>query len=320
MDAHKWNAWMHEHECSFLQSWEWGEFQRQYGRTIDRIHGKGWAVQLLGYALPAGRLYLFAPYGPVTAHGDYSAELLDKIQAVARKRKAIFLRYEHTDNIFNGRQVKHVHPEYTHVVDVHDPEKMLADMKSKWRYNIRLAERKGVSTRISTSMEDVDAVYSLLENTAKRQGIHIHPKSYYQLMVSELQDNTMTSIYIAELDGKVIAGNIMVAYGSTMTYVHGGTDHEYRAVMAPHLLQWRAMEDAAAAGMKHYDFFGIAPAKELEDNADHPWAGITRFKQGFGGHDVHVSSTYEIPFNRVWYNAYRTLGRAVSSTVRKIRT
>ncbi len=299
MDAVQWNTFIQEHDGSFLQSWQWGRFQERYGHTVIRLQKDQLAIQLIVHTLPAGRTYLFSPYGPV-GHANFMSGLLDLITAEATKHKAVFWRYENLHEAIGGNKAHDIHPHYTWVTPLVDSETMLANMKSKWRYNIRLAERKGVTVRVSSDVKDVRIVHELLSNTAQRQGISIHLQMYYQLMLDELGPDGMAKLYLAEHDGNVVAANLMIGFGSTMTYVHGGSNHEYRSLMAPHALQWKAMMDAYEAGYTQYDFFGIAPPDQL----DHPWAGITRFKQGFGGELREYSGTYEVPLNKMWYNAY----------------
>jgi len=110
-------------------------------------------------------------------------------------------------------------------------------------------------------------------------------------------------LYIAEREGVPLAAAIVAYYGDTATYLHGGSSYEHRALMTPHLLHWQAMRDAKAAGMRWYDFGGIeppksAPSSELQATS---WAGMTRFKQGFGGEVVHDPPTMDLVFRPNWY-------------------
>lgn len=303
MTQTEWNQYITDHQGSFLQSWEWGEFQKAYGRPVERLRCGTTAMQIIVHSLPAGRTYLFSPYGPVGCFASDAADVTDSIQTLATRYKAIFWKYERCQNIYGGTATSEIHPQYTALLHLADPDIMLEAMKPKWRYNIRLAERKLVTVRTSTALQDMDSAFDLLSATAQRQGIRIHPKSYYQLLLEKLGTTGMAKLYLAEYDGKVIAANVMIGFGKTMTYVHGGTDHTYRQLMAPHLLQWQAMVDASSAGYTVYDFFGVAPP----DQPNHPWAGITRFKMGFGAKLHEYDGTFEIPLNTMWYNAYRMI-------------
>ncbi|MFH0818748.1 MAG: peptidoglycan bridge formation glycyltransferase FemA/FemB family protein [Patescibacteria group bacterium] len=309
LDKAKWNEWVQKNNGSFLQSWQWGAFQYSYGRNVEYL-----AVEeenkikagtlLIKYALPAGRFYYFSPYGPI----KYHEEILENIRDKANKEKVIFWRYESEGP--SGNQVKALHPQTSLILNMQAKSEgiLLNEMKSKTRYNIKLAQKKDVKIRVSTDMKDLDIFYDLISATARRQKINIHPKSYYQAMLHTLEADGMLKIYLAEYEGKALAANMMIFFEPTVTYLHGGTSDSHRELMAPHLLQWQAICDALHQGYKYYDFFGIADS----DDPAHPWAGITRFKKGFGGEIITHYGTWEMPLNTLWYNAYR-----VSKKLRK---
>lgn len=293
MDANTWDSFILQQHGSFLQSWAWGEFQATYGRPVERILTTAGAVQYFIYPLAFGKTYLFSPYGPV-----------GHITKLPSHPNAIFWRYERGGIAFGGKAVHSIHPQHTWILPLQSPDQLLAAMKPKWRYNIRLAEKKGVQIHVSQDPTDVNRLYPLLQTTAQRQGIKLHPKKYYELMVQQLGQAGLLHLYLAEYHGKIIAGNIMVGFGETMTYLHGGSDHAYHTVMAPHLLQWRAIQAARQAGYTSYDFFGIAPANQPH----HPWTGITRFKQGFGGQLVSYPGTFDLALQPMWYTMYTIYG------------
>lgn len=304
-NKNQWNEFVMKNHGSFLQSYEWANFQYHFGREVDflAVENAGEIIagtSIIKYDLPANRHYFFSPYGPVVSHAD----ILDEIQKIAAKKKVIFWRYEQKQEI-DEHKVKAVHPEHTLLLDIltKGEEKLLSEMKSKTRYNIHLAEKKGVKIKISNDIKDLDFFYDLVQKTAERQKVNFHSKLYYQTMFHELIDSQMLKLYLAEYQNKIIAANLIVNFNDTVTYLHGGTDNDYRDVMAPHLLQWRAICDAMYAGYKYYDFFGIAPS----DDPHHPWAGITRFKKGFGGYEKIFSGTYEYALNNLWYRAYRLI-------------
>lgn len=300
MHAKEWDAFILQHNGSFLQSWAWGEFQAAYGRAVERIRTPTGAAQCIVHALPFGKSYLFSPYGPV---GDETTVAVN-IQQMAQKHNAIFWRYERGGEKVGGTLAHEIHPQHNWVLQLTAPDTLLAQMKPKWRYNIRLAEKKGVRVHVSQDPRDIDQLYPLLQTTANRQHIRLHPKKYYTLMLEKLEKNNQAKLYLAEYNNSMIAGNIMMSFGTRMTYLHGGTDYTYHAVMAPHLLQWQAILDAHQAGFTSYDFFGIAPPNE----PNHPWAGITRFKQGFGGERMSYPGTYELALQPMWYTMYTLYG------------
>jgi len=298
----QWNDFVKQNHGSFLQSYEWGQFQKNYGRNVQCLgvmeNQKIIAGTLLiKYPLPLSRFYFFSPYGPVV----HQPLLFSEIKKQATKDNIIFWRYEH-QILVGSREVKDVHPKYTWILNLQNKtrEQLLKEMKPKTRYNIRLAEKKGVIVRTSTDLADIDIFYGLIKQTAERQKIGIFPKKYYQTMLANLASSGFLKIYLAEYQGQVLAANLMVFFNKTATYLHGGTSYKHHEVMAPQLLQWQAIQDALQSGHEEYDFFGIAE----NDNPQHAWAGITRFKKGFGGQSKKYSGTYEIPLNKMWYNIY----------------
>jgi lipid II:glycine glycyltransferase (peptidoglycan interpeptide bridge formation enzyme) len=120
-------------------------------------------------------------------------------------------------------------------------------------------------------------------------------------MAKTLGSSKILRVLVAEGDGQPLAAMLLIRYGDTATYSHGASSDNARNLMAPHLLQWKAIEEAKADGFKLYDFRGIA----LSDDPTHPWAGITRFKAGFGGRVVRYAGTYDLPLRKSLYFSYR---------------
>ena len=297
-DKKEWNDFIQRQAGSFLQSHEWGAFQSSFGRQAQYLtvidNNKIIAgTLLLKYNLPFGQIYYFSPYGPIIYH----ELLLDYIKKQAIKDKAIFWRVENA-GITGGLKVKDVHPRQTLILDLKNKseEDILKQMKQKTRYNIRLAEKKGVKIKVSQDMKDIDIFYGLIKQTATRQKISVFPKKYYQTMAQTLGQSGFLKIYLAEYQGKILAANLIVFFNDTVTYLHGGTTYEQHEVMAPHLLQWKSIQDALHNGYQYYDFFGIDDAR---------WPGVTRFKMGFNGQVKNYSGTHELPLNKMWYNTYR---------------
>lgn len=281
---------MGKSHSSFLQSAAWAEMQAAYGRKVKTIQQGEITIQAIRYPLPAGQWYWFIPQGPCPT------------DLGALNDGALFVRYEPTVKPLQGqsknKHVADVHPSTTLITPLTKPETMLAECKQKTRYNIRLAEKKGVTVQTT---DNVELFYQLLHSTAKTQGIRLHAKDYYETIFKVLGQYDMVKLYLAYYQDQPVATAMVIYHEQTATYLHGGSDHEQRAVMAPHALHWQIMQDAQAAGYQHYDWFGIAPA----DQPEHPFAGITRFKVGFGGEVVTRPGTYEHPLRPLWYTAYR---------------
>lgn len=200
-----------------------------------------------------------------------------------------------------------IQPPDTVVLDLRpDEETLLSRMKSKWRYNVRLATKKGVRIRLSTNetMEnDVRAFYALYRITAERDRIAIHPFEYYRRFLNlDPESEPHRELLCAEHEGEMIAA-IMTARTSTRaTYVFGAASDSKRNLMPAYGLQWEAITRAKAAGCREYDFFGIPPS----DDPSHHMHGLYRFKTGFGGTHVTMPGTIDADLRPIRSAAYRS--------------
>jgi lipid II:glycine glycyltransferase (peptidoglycan interpeptide bridge formation enzyme) len=189
-------------------------------------------------------------------------------------------------------------------------EENLAGMKQKTRYNIRLAEKKGVHVSHNTQhiTHNINEFLKLVKITAKRDGITAHPENYYRKMFETIP-NEVLKLYVAEYEGKTIAANLVLFFGKTATYMHGASDNEHRNVMAPYLLQWQQILDAKKKGCERYDFGGVKISHNMEHVTHNNWAGITKFKTGFApdAKPIEFSGCYDIILNPVRYMLYRLL-------------
>ena len=199
-------------------------------------------------------------------------------------------------------------PDTTQVDLTRTEEEILAAMKSKWRYNINLAARKGVVVQKtvldSSSIEKaVDIFYDLYKETSARDGIAMHAKSYYkdllELSAQEAQkgsDVPQVSLYVASHEGDKL-GAIMTLFSKTESvYLYGCSSNKKRNLMPNFLLQWTAMKDAKAYGSRYYDMYGMPPT----DDPSHPMHGLYLFKTGFGGRNVHRAGSYDVPLKGIY--------------------
>lgn len=329
-DKKIWNEFIGSQDLSqFLQSWEWGEFQQSLGRKIWRLavcnnSDISAAALVVKRFLPLAKSYLYCPRGPILANDkDVLGLLMDRIKQIAKKENAIFWRIELTSqsqilnlksSIHGFQAVSPVQPKDTLILDLtKSEEELLSEMHQKTRYNIRLAERKGVKIRImnpfgpnsgrgqESRIGDIEEFLKLLHQTTGRDKFRPHPDEYYRKSLKQFSGD-FVKLYLAEYQNKVIAANIVIFFGDTATYAHGASSNEYRNVMAPHLLQWRQIQDAKRLGYKYYDFWGIASQNQK-------WSGITRFKKGFAGREINYPGTFDIVFQSFWYKIYRLIKR-----------
>jgi peptidoglycan pentaglycine glycine transferase (the first glycine) len=282
------------------QTVEWGDFQAK-----EAMRDKYWLIglekegRLSGGALvvkqklPGGRCWLSIARGPLVAEGSAERDeemklILEKVGEVGRAERAVFVRIEPVwakeekvdwRKWGFGKAHAHYQPENTLILDIGgEEEDILAQMKPKGRYNIKVAEKKGVKVKVGESEKDWQDFYSLLKETTSRDGFSGHGLAYYQNMLEALKGKA--KLYLAEFEGKIISGIIVTFYKDTAIYYFGVSGNEFRNVMAPYLLQWTAIKEAKEKGMKYYDFLGVAPEGASEK---HDWAGVTDFKLKFGG-------------------------------------
>jgi lipid II:glycine glycyltransferase (peptidoglycan interpeptide bridge formation enzyme) len=247
--------------------------------------------------LPIGLGWLYVPRGFVCPEGKWS-ELEQTLLDLARSEGAAFVKIEPfphgmciTHGMWKWLGGRAVQPAHTVVLDLSQDEKeLLAGMHQKTRYNIRLAEKKGVRIEFSNEPEMVETFLKLNREVAKRSGFGFHADEYYRKMQAVLSPAGMFEIGLAYLNDKPLAAHILISYGGVTTYAHGASSSLSRSVMAPALLQWRSIQRARERGVKQYDFYGVAPKDA--DNL-HPWAGITRFKLGFGGKRIDYPGAFD---------------------------
>ena len=276
----------------FLQSKEWAEFQKSLNRKIFFIE-KNLIIKM---SLPLGLSYLYCPKGP----NDANDEFINKIKKIAREERAIFLRIEPpTEPPKEFIKTKNIQPACTQILDISKPEsELLSAMHEKTRYNIRLAERKGIiitNEELGITNKKFNEFYTLLEKTSARQKIKLHSKEYYKKLA------TFNKIFVAYHEDKPIAAAMVNFYNDTATYLHGGSDEQYKNLMAPHLLHWEIIKYAKAKGFNFYDWWGVT------SDPNHDWAGISRFKKGFGGSEICAPGAYDFPIDKFWYWMYKII-------------
>ena len=189
-------------------------------------------------------------------------------------------------------------------------EEILEKMHSKWRYNIRLSERKGVAIHrylgndINLS-EKIDKFYELTKITNARDGNASHAKAYYADLIkssaeeiSKGRDVPVISLYIAEHEGEEIASIMTLFSHDEAIYLYGASSNNKRNLMPNHLLQWTAMKDAKAYGSKYYDMYGMPPEGKDEN---HPMHGLYMFKANFGGKNIHRTGSWDIPLKAIYH-------------------
>jgi len=317
-----------------LQSWDWGEFKSRWGWTAQRLlwleAGKPVAAaQVLARSIPRTPWqFLYVSKGPVLDYTDVALaeQVLTDLEAYAKRKQALFIKIDpdvprqygepsETEclpeavgqaflNLLNERgwrfSPEQIQFRNTVVIDLSgDYDDLLAHMKSKWRYNIRLAERKGVEIHAGGEPE-LATFFHMYAETAARDGFLTRPEAYYRDVWQRFLEMGEAEMLLARVNGEVVAGLILFIFGQRAWYMYGASTGQHRNLMPNHLLQWEAICRAKALGCTHYDMWG---APDIFDESDSMW-GVYRFKQGFGGQVIQGVGAFDYPAQSGLYWAF----------------
>jgi lipid II:glycine glycyltransferase (peptidoglycan interpeptide bridge formation enzyme) len=207
-------------------------------------------------------------------------------------------------------QTDTIQPPNTVLVDLRpSSDEILAAMKQKTRYNIRLAAKKGVTVR-QGNLKDIPAFNKLMHQTGQRDQFGVHTPMYYHAAYEIFEPMNQVALFLAEFEGRSLAGVMVFALGKTAAYLYGASSNEERQRMPTYAVQWAAMEWAKAQGCHWYDLWGVpdAPEAELEANFsernDGLW-GVYRFKRGFGGQIQRTIGASDRIYNKLVYKLYQ---------------
>jgi len=321
-----WDEFIVSRGGHLLQAWGWGDFKSRFGWLAHRLalgdqksgEVRG-AAQVLVRRLPLGSM-AYVPKGPVADPRDRDTwtGLFRTLLDWCRQRHLTFLKVEpdwegeHPQaQLFEqeGYRVsaRGIQPATTIVVGLEeDEDDILKQMKSKTRYNIRLAERKGVTVREGEE-GDLPLFYHLMKETRDRDEFGIHGKEYYLQAWRTFVPLDRARLFLAYYRDELLAGLMAFAFGSRAYYLYGASSDRHRNLMPNHLLQWRAMLWAKGRGCTSYDLWGIPDeaGREEEDMEEvlgrgGLW-GVYRFKQGFGGRVVRHSPSYDFVYSPLLY-------------------
>lgn len=336
LERGQWDSFIANHAWGhLLQSWGWGELKESAGwhplrlALWDNERGETVAAaQVLRRAAPhfsprLGHL-AYIPRGPVL---DWSADeqgaalceaFFAHLRSYMRWQGALALQIDlplAIDDPACGaivsslaargfREAPAVQPARTITLDLTpDEESLLARMKEKWRYNVRLAARRGVQVREAQTREDAQAWYRLLQVTGERDHFGIHTFDYYWRAWQLFAPRGQAQLLLAEHEGQVLGGIFVGCMAKQALYLYGASSNEQRNLMPNYLLQWEAIRHARRAGALNYDFWGI-PETDDENEA---MAGVYRFKSGWGGKVIRFAGSYEYDYHPRIMRLARTL-------------
>lgn len=309
-----------------LQSGFWGHFKEAHGWKAHAfsVAAAGETGAAFGILVLSRRLFrlfsiAYVPFGPAPDPVEGRGELLASLARALRShlpRTTLFLRFDlpwqksGKEPAANGspRVIKaesDMQPPHTVIVDIAPPlEQVIASMKAKTRYNVRLSSKKGVTVG-EGSPADMDRWYALYEETSSRDRIAIHSRAYYRGLFQESQSypgmKPTVKLLLARHGDELLAGNIVAFWKNHAAYLYGASSGEKRNLMPTYALQWEAIRMAREAGCTSYDLYGVPPRPD----PDHPMFGLYQFKTGFSDCLLERWGTWDVPFRPALYAIYR---------------
>lgn len=309
-----WSKFLAKHpEANFLQSTEWGKLHEILGDKVLRrgIYDDGELVAgWQGIVKDARRgRYLEVPGAPIldwTNQQEIEA-ITDQLREVAREHRCVFVRIrpqeidsagivERLSQAGYKKASMHLHAEHTNILYLTPPtDDILAGMRRQTRYEVRRADRQKIEVSWRSDVEAIEEFAALQAVTAKRQGFV--PPSLRFLLAQQEAFGDKLRIYRAEVDGKVQNLALVIFWGEEADYHEAASAETSRDYAGAYAIQWQAIRDAKAMGLKRYNFWGIA----YSDNPKHRYAGVTTFKRGFGGTDTTYVAAQDIVIDKIRY-------------------
>ena len=320
VDANHWSTFLQDHpEAHLLQSTEWGSLKEGFGWRAYRIVQGTSGAQILFRRLTLGLSLAYIPKGPV---GSDWQSLWGEIDDLCRAHRAVFLKVEpdgwepleqkFVSQLAGWLPSAPIQPRRTVEIDLSGgAEEILARMKQKTRYNIHLAQRKEVVVQPS---EDLAGFHRMMLLTGGRDGFGVHSLEYYRRAYELFKPQEKAELLSATYQGQPLAALMVFRQGSRAWYFYGASSSAERSRMPTYLLQWEAMQWAAARGCRIYDLWGIPDAneeileREFAGRSDGLW-GVYRFKRGFGGVVRRSPGAWDKVYLRGLYRLYRLLYR-----------
>jgi lipid II:glycine glycyltransferase (peptidoglycan interpeptide bridge formation enzyme) len=337
--AAEWESFVATHPQShMLQCAAWGELKSTFGWQAERVGLRAEEGRAAGGHLVAGALVLYrrlplgyqlayVPKGPLVDPNDEAAcrTLLDALHQRCRARRTVLLKIEPEQwegagadpwtRVLQTRygfipSVQSIQPRRTILVDLSgDETAILKRMKSKTRYNIRLAERKGVRVH-EGGMDDLAAFTRMMAATSERNTFGVHTPAYYERAYAAFAPQDRVRLLMATFEGQPLAGVMVFACGPRAWYAYGASGNEHRNRMPTYAVQWAAIRWAKARGCCSYDLYGVPDEDEetleagFQERNDGLW-GVYRFKRGFGGQLVRSIGALDYAYSKPLYWLYR---------------
>jgi peptidoglycan pentaglycine glycine transferase (the first glycine) len=305
----------------FMQSFFWTDFTNLLGWTTFKI-GVFENQRLIGgavitkFKLDNGHNYLYIPEGPVIPYEASKSEKLfeslisevDKVADLKGEKLTSHLRIDPKlltlPKYFKRFQKSPIdlEPMRTLIINLSlSKEEILAQMKPKGRYNIKVAQRHGLSIASSDLRSGLNDFLKFYRQTVNRKQFEGKDEKYF-IDLANATDAKTARMFFAKDGHEILAVAIIIFYGNTATFLFGASSDSSREKMAPYLLHWEIICQAKEMGFQEYDFYGIVPD---ENDLDHPWQGFTTFKKKFGGKEIKYIGSCDFIYNQKLYKEYK---------------
>ncbi len=311
-----------------IQTWEWGEFQELEGHKVYRLGIFDQQKLVGGYTLSFHQIpHTNFSIGTILRGPKINKDMIENIGKIGKNENSIFIKiepdeiekiYDNKNQLLKNKSIVLNYPGlatspkvafYPHsfIIDLKKSEdQLLSDMSPKTRYNIKIANRYGVTITHSTKDEDFEIYLKMLFDTTRRQGFYLHSENYHRQQWSILKKTTIPEIFLASYQNQTLAAFMVFKLKDRLFYPYGASLDTHREVMAPTLLMWEVIKYGQSLGLKSFDMWGgLAP----DASPTAPGFGFHRFKQGFGGNLVQFTGTYDLIINPQYYKIYNIVDK-----------
>ncbi|XOB41862.1 MAG: lipid II:glycine glycyltransferase FemX [Candidatus Nealsonbacteria bacterium] len=305
-------------EKTFLDSWNWGEFNKMMGEKIWRLgvynNRELFSVALVVKTVAKRGTFLLLPHSPnlKPETGSLKAEilkiLLEKLKEIAKasfiRINPILERSEENNEIFKKLGFKpapiHTHPEASWKLDINpSEEELLMQMRKTTRYLIRQAQRnKDVKIYQSKNIEDIEVFNKLYQEVVNRHHFTPFSLEYLKNEFLAFQPDNQISLFFGKYKGEIVASAFVLFWSNIGFYHHAALLPQYHKIPISYSLLWEAIKEAKKRGCRLYDFWGYVDPKKYPK---HPWAGPTLFKMGFGGKPYEYVKTQDFPLSKRYW-------------------
>lgn len=310
-DASAWDTFVSRaRDGSLLQAWAWGSLKSRYGWQVSRYF---WmdagrplaAAAVLRRGLPGGLALDYAPRGPVLngrldQWPNFWRALRERLASeggTVMKVDPEWTTEAERAALTQSGALPSRHPiqhQATMLVDISGGDAALMRLKESTRRNIRAGVRQGITIEASAASAAMDRFYELLQETAVREHFATRSLAYYQDLLDVFRERGQVAVYLARQEDRLLAGAVMLFFGSKLIYLYGGTRSEAKELKPGYLLHWRAVEDAQRRGCTSYDMWGVP----LNPQPGQRGYGYYVFKSRFNGRMVRFIGIYDLPVNR----------------------